>query len=141
MEVDAAVNIFSRSEEKYGLRYTKYIGDGDSKGYCAVVEAKVYGDDVTIEKHECIGHIQKRMSGRLRKLRKEYKKVKLSDGKSLSGKNRHIFCLHINHRRNHSIFFVPKMQTLGVCISKDMMQKELIKTINIRMAYQLLLWK
>lgn len=61
MEVDAAVKIFSRSEEKHGLRYTKYIGDGDSKDYCAVVEEKVYGDDVTIEKHECIGHIQKRI--------------------------------------------------------------------------------
>lgn len=88
MEVDAAVKIFSRSEEKHGLRYTKYIGDGDSKGYSAVVAADVYGDDCVIEKHECIGHIQKRMGGRLRKLRKEYKKVKLSDGLSISGRNR-----------------------------------------------------
>lgn len=43
------------------MRYTRYLGDGDSKGQQTVNEAKPYGDDIQIEKLECIGHIQKRM--------------------------------------------------------------------------------
>ena len=32
MEVTGATRIFDRSVEKRGLRYTEYLGDGDSKG-------------------------------------------------------------------------------------------------------------
>ena len=33
MEVEGMSTLFSRSEEKHGLQYTTYIGDGDSKTY------------------------------------------------------------------------------------------------------------
>lgn len=72
-----------------GVRYLTYLGDGDSKGRAAVVESKPYGPDVNIIKAECIGHIQKRMGGRLLKLCAKWKKGdKLSDGLGLKGKGR-----------------------------------------------------
>lgn len=33
MEVDSIKNMFHRSEEQYAVKYTQYIGDGDSKTY------------------------------------------------------------------------------------------------------------
>lgn len=83
METDGMVRIFQRSAEKRSARYVSYIGDGDTKTFLAVVESKPY-KDVTINKLECVGHIQKRMGTRLRKL----KQTKLSDGKSISGRGR-----------------------------------------------------
>jgi hypothetical protein len=42
IEVAAALQIFSHSEEKNNLRYVKYIGDGDSRAFRAVIEMKPY---------------------------------------------------------------------------------------------------
>ena len=42
MEASGVVTCFNRSVERYGLRYTEYLGDGDSKGYKAVCEADPY---------------------------------------------------------------------------------------------------
>jgi len=55
------VRIFKRSVEKRGVRFVKYLGDGDSKSYSAVSNAQPYGPDVVVEKLECVGHVQKRM--------------------------------------------------------------------------------
>ncbi|GFU01240.1 uncharacterized protein TNCV_5123951 [Trichonephila clavipes] len=46
------------------------------------------GDSVPIEKVECVGHVQKRMGSRLRKLKALRGKKKLSDGKTIGGKGR-----------------------------------------------------
>ncbi|CAN7990883.1 unnamed protein product [Ixodes hexagonus] len=62
METSGAVKIFTRSFEARGLKYTSYIGDGDSKTFLAVRDPKPHDSDV--EKHECIGHVQKRMGTR-----------------------------------------------------------------------------
>lgn len=86
MEVQGALDIFRNSLTTYNVRYTKYLGDGDSKGYQAVQELKPYGEIVSIDKLECIGHIQKRMGIRLRKLKSGNKGLKLIDGKTLGGK-------------------------------------------------------
>jgi hypothetical protein len=85
MEVQGATEIFRRSLPTYNVRYTKYLGDGDSKGFDAVQEMKPYGE-TPVEKLECVGHIQKRMGTRLRNLKT--RGVELSDGKGLGGKNR-----------------------------------------------------
>ena len=77
MERVGAVNIFERSIMKHSLRYTAFYGDGDCKSFKAV--EKVYGDNYPMVKYECIGHYQKRLGNRLRKLRKV---------KNLGGKNR-----------------------------------------------------
>ena len=64
------------------------LGDGDSSTYNAIVESKPYGDNCTPNKLECIGHVQKRVGSRLRKLKSSSKGQKLADGKGLSGKGR-----------------------------------------------------
>ena len=77
MEKVDATKIFERSVQRYGLYYTTFYGDGDSKRFSAV--QKIYGPEKSINKFECIRHYQKRVGNRLRKLRKE---------KKLGGKNR-----------------------------------------------------
>ncbi|GFX31754.1 uncharacterized protein TNCV_170871 [Trichonephila clavipes] len=88
MEVDGMLRIFNRSEKLRNLKYSNYIGDGDTKTFNALSENKPYGDDHLIQKIECVGHVQKRMGTRLRKLKLVYSKKKLSDGKTIGGKGR-----------------------------------------------------
>lgn len=88
MEVAGVKDIFSRSLQRYNVRYVQYLGDGDSKSFAAVSELKPYGNDVTITKQECIGHVQKRMGARLRRLKTTMKGQILSDGKPLGGAKR-----------------------------------------------------
>ncbi|GFV38382.1 uncharacterized protein TNCV_4958251 [Trichonephila clavipes] len=63
-------NLYMRSEDHRMLRYTDYYGDGDSKAFDAVKD--IYGKD-SVTKLECIGHIQKRVGIRLRKLKSRNK--------------------------------------------------------------------
>lgn len=88
MEAEGAVTIYNRSLTQYNVRYVDYLGDGDSNAYSAVCDVMPYGEDIKINKLECIGHIQKRMGTRLRTLKQKSKNTKLADGKPLSGKNR-----------------------------------------------------
>jgi len=80
MEVAGSKRIFKRSIENHNLRYVKYLGDGDSKGF---EEVKNTYEGKVIDKLECIGHIQKRVGSRLRELKKKTKglggKGKLTD--------------------------------------------------------------
>ena len=87
MEPCGVVRIFQRSEVVRGLRYTKYLGDGDSSSFKKVVESDPYNGK-TIEKLECVGHVQKRCGTRLRRLKSANKGMKLDDGKGLSGAGR-----------------------------------------------------
>ncbi|GFY18270.1 uncharacterized protein TNCV_2046761 [Trichonephila clavipes] len=76
---DSQLN-FERSLIKRDLQYTEYYGDGDSKGFLQVKD--IYGEN-SVTKLERIGHIQKRVGSRLRKLKKNTKglggKGKLTD--------------------------------------------------------------
>lgn len=83
-----ALSIFQRSEELHGVRYIKYLGDGNSKGFLAVRAAKPYGNVAKICKLECIGHVQKRMDTHLQRLKKENEGNKLSEGKVISRQGR-----------------------------------------------------
>uniref|UniRef100_A0A1B6K2H0 Mutator-like transposase domain-containing protein n=1 Tax=Homalodisca liturata TaxID=320908 RepID=A0A1B6K2H0_9HEMI len=87
MESAGALAIFHRSVNKYNVRYLEYLGDGDTNSFKTIADSKPYGE-VEIQKLECIGHIQKRMGSRLRKLKRDSKGVTLSDGGKLGGKNR-----------------------------------------------------
>lgn len=60
----------------------------DSSAYPTVVQAQPYGPDYSIEKLECVGHIQKRMGSRLRTLKTKVGKTKLADGKTFGGRGR-----------------------------------------------------
>ena len=78
MEKVRAVNIFQHSIEKHCIYFTAF--NGDSRNFSAV--ENIYGDNddsKKVIKYECIGHYQKRVGNRLRKLRKEL---------ILGGKNR-----------------------------------------------------
>lgn len=86
MEVVGMVRIFQRSEILHNAKYVGYIGDGDAKTFQAITESKAYDSETLIEKIECVGHIQKRMGTRLRKLKQS--NFKCSDGKSIGGKGR-----------------------------------------------------
>ncbi|GFV14684.1 uncharacterized protein TNCV_2586571 [Trichonephila clavipes] len=57
MEVCGMQKIFLRSEQKHGLKYQRYIGDGDSKTFLSIAEKEPYGDSVPIVKIECGGHV------------------------------------------------------------------------------------
>lgn len=42
MEVDSVQEMSSRSEEKFGVKYGNYIGDGDSKTCKGILELNPY---------------------------------------------------------------------------------------------------
>ena len=65
MEAVGATRIVTRSELKYDIRYTQYLGDGDTSSFAKVCQLQPYGDTI-IEKLECVGHVQKRVGTRLR---------------------------------------------------------------------------
>ncbi|GFW79342.1 uncharacterized protein TNCV_2477491 [Trichonephila clavipes] len=79
---------FFRSEQKHELKYQRYIGDSDSKTFLSIAEKEPYGDSVPIVKIERVGHVQKQMGSRLRKLKALRGEKKLSDGKTIGGKGR-----------------------------------------------------
>ena len=69
IEADGVVVMWQGYIEKYKLRYTSVIADGDAKTYKAICDAKLYGPGIEIEKHECLGHVQKRMINHLKPLK------------------------------------------------------------------------
>ncbi|GFS91523.1 uncharacterized protein TNCV_1139501 [Trichonephila clavipes] len=70
MEPLGVYRIFERSVEMRKLQYVNFFGDRDSKGYASVKD--IYGKN-TVAKYECIGHIQKRVGTKLRKLKSKRK--------------------------------------------------------------------
>ncbi|GBM99775.1 hypothetical protein AVEN_101024-1 [Araneus ventricosus] len=86
MESEGAIRMFQHSISTRKVRYAKYLGDGDSKGFLKISESKVYEEELVVEKLECIGLVQKRMETRFRNLRNKLKSTKLSDEKKISGR-------------------------------------------------------
>ena len=84
MEQECAKRLWNRSVAKYQLRYTTMLSDGDSNAFGSVVEAKPYGNSITIVKEECINHVSKRMGTALVNLQQECKAQK----DSISGKGK-----------------------------------------------------
>lgn len=75
METDIIVEGFREAESKYGLRYTTFIGDGDSSVYASLVtQVPVWGH--AIQKAECANHAIKCYRGALEKLVQEKPKYK-----------------------------------------------------------------
>ena len=85
MEPVGVIAVYKRSIEKHGLRYTTYLGDGDSSSFGKVVESKPHSG-VTLKKAECVGHVQKRVGKRLRDIRDKHKgKIIIVKGKNSKG--------------------------------------------------------
>ena len=68
MEPECAEVMWKRSVSLHNMRYTTMVGDGDSKAYDTVCELKPYGDNVSIDKEECMNHVGKRLGTALRNL-------------------------------------------------------------------------
>jgi len=75
MEIDAVVEMFMRSVEKHGVKYDTYIGDGDCKTFKGILDINPYGGSLTVQKKECVGHVEKRMGTRLRNAKKANKGI------------------------------------------------------------------
>ena len=88
MKTTGAIEIFGASNTKYKLRYSKYLGDGDTASLTKVVQSQRYGDELKPVKLECVGDYQKRTGNRLRQKGKEIKGVKISDGKGITQRGR-----------------------------------------------------
>lgn len=69
MEVDAVIEMFWRSETLHQVKYTDYIGNGDSKTFKGITDAKLC-EDFTVLKKECVDNVQKRLGTRLHNLKK-----------------------------------------------------------------------
>ena len=73
MEVEGATRMFGRSISKNKMRYSELFSDGDSKTFPAIEEIHLKEDvfpRIEVVKKECVGHVQKRVGNRLRKLKK-----------------------------------------------------------------------
>ena len=73
MECAGVLKIWNRSVLKYHLRYTQMISDGDCKSLTHLNQHQPYGD-VAIIKHECVGHVQKRVTPKLKLARTLFKR-------------------------------------------------------------------
>ena len=82
METDIIVEGFKNCEQQHGIRYTSFIGDGDSSVYFSLIEAVPWG--YSINKIECANHSLKCYRSALEKLvhdNPSYKgKGKLTEG-------------------------------------------------------------
>ena len=73
--------MFQRSAQNYKLRYTEYSGERDSSSFDSVAKDEPYGPGVTINRLECVGHVQKRLGTALWKLKQPKSKILFSDDK------------------------------------------------------------
>ena len=87
MDASGLLAIFQRSVENYSVRYTEFLGDGDSKAHKLIVDEAVYGAR-PVSKLECVRHVQKRLGSRLRSLKKQMGQSRLEDGKPIGGTGR-----------------------------------------------------
>ena len=70
---------------QYYLHYTHLISDCDSKTFPLLTSLQSYGPEHTIEKLDCIGHVQKRLGTALRNLKVTHRGCKLDDEKTIGG--------------------------------------------------------
>ena len=68
MEADGLIECLQVSEKDRKLRHINYLGDGDSKSFLEVSKLDIYPQK-QVKKLQCVGHFQKRLGSRLRKLK------------------------------------------------------------------------
>ena len=78
----AARVLWRRSVERHKLRYT-VLSHGDAKTFAELTKIKPYGDDVMIEKEECINHVN-RTKISIAKKDAKFVKLKIEYSKSVS---------------------------------------------------------
>ena len=74
LEATGAVEMFQYTVQKHKLVYSQYLGDGEASSLKEVVKSNLYSEfDIVPGRVECVGHVQKRLGTRLRKIVKDYK--------------------------------------------------------------------
>ncbi|KAB0790406.1 hypothetical protein PPYR_15226, partial [Photinus pyralis] len=81
MEADIIVEGFCQSLKQHGLKYKKFIADGDSSVFAKIQENVPYGKEVF--KIECTNHVIKNYGKRLHKMKTDTRSVSLSARKLL----------------------------------------------------------
>lgn len=84
MESSIIVEGFLQSEKMYGIRYNKFIADGDSSVYKKILEARPY-KNLTVEKVECRNHLLRNFCNKLKDMTVKAQSGKLENRKMLSG--------------------------------------------------------
>jgi len=85
MEASIIVEGFKKSEEMYGIRYAKFIADGDSSVYKKILDARPYSNR-TVEKIECRNHLLRNFCNKLKDLTKNKIYGPLNHRRILAGK-------------------------------------------------------
>lgn len=87
METDTILEGFLEAEKVHGLRYTRFIGDGDSSVYPSLLQS-VPGWGRAIKKMECANHACKCYRSSLEKLANEHPEYKGKGGLTLHMRKR-----------------------------------------------------
>lgn len=82
MEADMVVQGFNCSEKMHGLRYGKFVADGDSSVFVSIIEKVSYGR--LVKKLECTNHVLKNYGKHLRKIKTDTH-INLTGRKLLTG--------------------------------------------------------
>ena len=80
METAAAKILWARSVQLHNMQYICILSDGDNKTLSALNEQRPYGNDVIIDKVDCINHVHKRLGTGLRNLLKTSPNIKSGRG-------------------------------------------------------------
>lgn len=84
MEASIIVDGFLQSEKMYGVRYHKFIADGDSSVYKKILETRPY-KNLTVVKVECRNHLLRNLCNKLKDIVSKINSGKLVHRKMLSG--------------------------------------------------------
>ena len=101
MESDILVEGFSKSVSLHGLKYTKFIGDGDSNVYKKILDCRPYSD-VTVEKIECKNHLLRNMCNKLKEIVRNSKCGPVSLRKLIGNRIMRLriaVCMAVRHRK------------------------------------------
>ncbi|XP_043499981.1 uncharacterized protein LOC122522774 [Polistes fuscatus] len=60
MEIESIKEMFLRSEELFGVKYSNYVEDGDSKTFQEILDINPYGNNFQVVKSEFLGYVQKK---------------------------------------------------------------------------------
>ena len=89
METDIILEGFLEAEKMHGVRYTRFVGDGDSSVYPTLLQ-NVPGWGYAIKKIECVNHACKCYRSSLEKLVQEHPSYKGSGGLTLKMRKRSV---------------------------------------------------
>lgn len=82
MESEGVLRIWNCLIETCHIRYTEMISDGDCRSLATLKEHRPYGE-VKVDKLECVGHVQKRVTPKLKAARTSFKNDKAQANKKI----------------------------------------------------------